>query len=503
MAKKDKDDKFLNVDLERTKSTKIILPENMNLAEAERWIRRKREEEESFVNPDIAVPGYPLDCLVAFHKALRQIFGWSSIKPIKTFFGPQPPRMISIPISYDETVECPVGEIHLPGLDQGYVELSADIRQRKPCLIIGGEVKNKDVPKVKELAELTKKIVTENSIYKGKAIILGQRAEEVDRKNQRTVQQRLMETPAFMKPLGMKAEELILSRDIESQVKALLWAPIEQSEACRQAGVPLKRGILLEGPYGTGKSLTAAITADKAVENGWTFIRLEDPMLLSSAIDMACWYQPAIIFAEDIDSVVGTQDRNEQINGILNTLDGIDKTREVFVVLTTNHAESIGKAFMRPGRIDGVITFEAPDAEATERLLRMYGRNLIPEDADLTGAAEQIEGAPAAMIREVVERAKLMAISRAEAPLPTSNCIGGEDLRLAAVSLARHYSLALGDPSLPELSNDTLERVRLLAAQFGSGIAAGFAGDGHHKLLEAVPVGGARAADDADEDDDS
>ncbi len=500
MAKKKNDDKFHSIELERVPG-KITLPPDMKLEEAERWIRRKREEEEAFVNPDLAIPCYPLDGLVAFHKALYEIFGWSQIKPIKGFFGSTPPQMISVPVSHDETVECPHGEIHLPGLDNGYVLLSGAIRQRKPHLVIGGEVKNKDVAQVKRLATRTREIVEEFSIYKGKAIILGQRADQIDRKRERTSQDRLMETPAFMRPLGMNADELILSRDQEQAVKALLWAPLQQSEACRAAGVPLKRGILLEGPYGTGKSLTAAITADIAVENGWTFIRLEDPTLLPSAIDMATWYQPAVIFAEDIDAVVGTEERGDQINGILNTLDGIDKTREVFVVLTTNHAESIGKAFMRPGRIDGIITFEPPDAEATERLLRMYGRKLIAAESDLSGAAEALQGAPAAMIREVVERAKLLAISRLRGALPKTACLSGDDLRLAAVSLQRHHKLALGSPTVPELTQEELNRVKLLGANLGIGLATGFTGNGSDRLLEAVAPNKS-PGDDNDEDED-
>lgn len=485
-SKKNKgNDKFHAIDLERVPG-KITIPPEMSLEEAERWMRRKREEEETTVNPDIAIPCYPLDGLVAFYKALYEIYGWSQIKPIKGFFGSQPPAMISVPISYNETVECPHGEIHLPGLDNGYVLLSGTIRHHKPHLVIGGEVKNKDVPQIKKLAERTRQIVEESSIYKGKAIILGQRSDQIDRKRQRTSQDRLMETPAFMRPLGMDASELILSRDQEQAVKALLWAPLQHSQACRDAGVPLKRGILLEGPYGTGKSLTAAITADIAVENGWTFIRLEDPSLLPSAIDMATWYQPAVIFAEDIDSVVGTEDRNDQINAILNTLDGIDKSREVFVVLTTNHAEVIGKAFLRPGRIDGIITFAPPDSEATGRLLRMYGRKMILGGADLGPASVELQGAPAAMIREVVERAKLLAISRTGRSLPKTDCISGEDLRLAAVSLRRHHDLALGSVPVPELTPEQLNRVKVLGAHLGEGLAEGFSGNESKRFLEAV-----------------
>jgi SpoVK/Ycf46/Vps4 family AAA+-type ATPase len=68
--------------------------------------------------------------------------------------------------------------------------------------------------------------------------------------------------------------------------------------------VPLKRGVLLEGPYGTGKTLTAFVTAKKCVENGWTFIMLDRVAALKEALTFARMYAPAVVFAEDIDRSV-------------------------------------------------------------------------------------------------------------------------------------------------------------------------------------------------------
>lgn len=138
--------------------TKIILPEGMETSQAIEWLRKKQEQEEEMMSPNIPISCFPFDGLVAFGKALKEVFGYAAYKPIRGFFGPTPPKFVSVPTSPTETVECPIGEINIPGIE-GHLRLTAGVHNKKPCLIIGGEVKNKDFPKVKQLAEKTKEIV--------------------------------------------------------------------------------------------------------------------------------------------------------------------------------------------------------------------------------------------------------------------------------------------------------------------------------------------------------
>jgi AAA family ATPase len=83
------------------------------------------------------------------------------------------------------------------------------------------------------------------------------------------------------------------------------------------------------------------------------------------------------------------------------------------VVMTSNKAYEINQAMIRPGRIDAILHIGPPDAGAVQRLLRAYGRKLIRPDEDLTEAGDILSGRIPAVIREVVERSKLYAISRA------------------------------------------------------------------------------------------
>lgn len=447
--------------------TQIIIPEQMEYPQAIDWLERKMAAENEVMGPNIPIPCYPFDGLVAFTAALKELFGFAEYKGTVSFWGKTPPQFISIPTSPTETIECPVGQIRIPGID-GYIQLGAGVHNSKPCLNIRGEIKRKHFPKVKELAERTKQVLLRDSIYRGKAITLGLRKEQRD--PEKTKIENVMGTPpSFMTIPSAKAEQLILDPVTQQMVTSLLWTPIEQAEAVARYGVPPKRGVLLEGPYGTGKSLAAAITMRKAVESKWTFINLADADLLAIAVEMASWYEPAVIFAEDIDAVMAGEDRTSDMDTVLNVVDGIEKDKRIIIVLTTNHVERINSAFLRPGRLDAIIQFSPPDAKCAERLLRLYGRkedgtNLIAQNEDISAAGELLQGSPAAMAREVVERSKLSAIARTG----EAEQLSGQDLEVAAKALRRHRELLLEKPK------HTIDPTLHAAGQsLGSGFAHG------------------------------
>lgn len=423
-------------------ATQIIMPENMSPHEGIHWLTKYIKHLDEEVSPHIPVRCYPYDGLVAFHRALKRIFGFVSLEATQSFFGSEPPAMINVATSATESVQVPIGRMRLQTID-GYVEVMPGMDNGKPALIISGKVKRKSLEAVNALAEETKEELKTSSIYKGKAIVLGRRSDE------QTPQEKFFQKmpggmaspPEFMQSNGLKKQDIILNRTIEQQIDHFLWTPIEQASACRRAGIPLKRGILLSGSYGTGKSMTASITAEIAIQNNWTFVHLVNSNMLPLAIEIAKWYQPAVIFTEDIDAVMGDE-RDERINNILNVVDGVDKKREIFVVLTTNHIENINKAFLRPGRLDAIIEFKFPDSDAAARLMQHYGRGLIPNGEDLTEPASIIAGAPASMVQEAVERAKLSAIARSG----TAKQIIASDLVTAAKGLQTHLALLNGEP---------------------------------------------------------
>jgi ATP-dependent 26S proteasome regulatory subunit len=144
-------------------------------------------------------------------------------------------------------------------------------------------------------------------------------------------------------------------------------------------------------------------------------------------------------------------ERNAEIDDILNTIDGVtSKNAEIITVLTSNHAADINPAMLRPGRLDVILSIQPPDAEAAEKLMRIYGRGLIPDHASLKKSGKALAGKIPAVIRECVERAKLYVISRVgDGPFKLAD----EDVANAAAGMEHHLKLLAGkqpDPETPE-----------------------------------------------------
>jgi len=357
----------INVDIERDGS-KITLPNDpaaMPIPEAVTHLQRRHQDD--MREPDVTetIEAYPLDGAVAFLRALQYKYGWASPIPTQGFFGPENPEMITVKTGPGptDTVQVPWGAFQVPGIENPIYTGTAKTSTGR-VFKIQGTVRKKDSQVLRELAALTREIVKRFSIYRGKAIEL-----HVDSDDEIS----WSHPPEFIDTSIVVPSELVLSRDVEQLVETNIFSLMRHTRECRKQKIPLKRGVLLEGPYGGGKSLTASVAAKVAVENGWTFVKLDRCQGLSEALEFAKRYEPALVFAEYIDRM--TQVRDEDANDLLNIMSGaLTHGSEVMCVLTTNHAEKINQAMLRPGRFDAVISIKPPDQEAVQRLIVQYAR---------------------------------------------------------------------------------------------------------------------------------
>ena len=303
----------------------------------------------------------------------------------------------------------------------------------RPVFLIHGKVKRKDQYVILELVKEARKILKEEFIYKGKAISL---------KVHEDGSLHMDDPPSYMDLEGVNMSDLVLNQDVDDQIKTNLFTPILNTQECRDLKIPLKRGVLLVGEYGTGKTLTARVTAKLAQDNGWTFVNLDNVKGLEHALRFANRYSPAVVFAEDIDRIL--EERDDAANDLINTIDGIiSKNAEVLTVLTTNHAERIAPVMLRPGRLDAIIPIDPPDERTAIKLVQAYAGISLPNTENLDQVGISLKGMIPATIREVVERSKLGMIGR------KAKAIAAHDLVVAARGMAAHMELVNRKPNEP------------------------------------------------------
>lgn len=153
----------------------------------------------------------------------------------------------------------------------------------------------------------------------------------------------------------------------------------DMEDKFRESDIPYKRGIMMYGPPGSGKTCTLRLIVKNLVEsrNGVVF-DFPGVNLLKDGYEILRQIHPdtpVIFLMEDIDALLRRYDESEILN-LLDGMYGIDRT--VFVA-TTNHPEKLGSRIMnRPSRFDKRFFIDMPNEEAR----RMYIKSKLIGESD-------------------------------------------------------------------------------------------------------------------------
>lgn len=141
-------------------------------------------------------------------------------------------------------------------------------------------------------------------------------------------------------------------------------------------GLTYKRGILLYGPPGSGKSCTIQLIGADVVKRGGVVIKFTMPHIVTEGLRIFRTIQPntpVVVLMEDLDSTM--EEYND--SDILNMLDGVDTIDKVVFVATTNYPKELERRITnRPSRFDKRYEIGSPNAESRE----MYFKFLINQN---------------------------------------------------------------------------------------------------------------------------
>lgn len=376
---------------------KMILPATMTIRGAIKALQRKLEQDEEITNFSHVFNYRPWDGAAALVTGLRKHFGTTGIaQATRTMFGNIPPSLRDIPTGVGETVQVPWGEVAFPTLEATlYLQETYD-REKGKLFQLSVAAPRKYRDHVSGLFKVIEQELREHSIYKGK-VING------------------AEMPGFIDPYVVDKNKVVYTDVVQDQLEANIWSLPKYAEVQKRLGLPLKRSVLLAGPYGTGKSLAAMLTAQVATENNWTFIQCRPGDNLQEVQQTALLYQPAIVFYEDVDTLASSGDP-EKIQSLLDAFDGITaKNTELIMVLTTNHVDKIHKGMIRPGRLDAIVMIEALDSKGIQSLIQAtVDARFLDKNIDYDLVEKAMHGFLPAFIKEAIDRTQRYAVSRTQ-----------------------------------------------------------------------------------------
>ncbi|KAF8843562.1 hypothetical protein BDN67DRAFT_923707 [Paxillus ammoniavirescens] len=212
--------------------------------------------------------------------------------------------------------------------------------------------------------------------------------------------------PRRKRPLHSVILDAGVSEKIAQDIRAFLG----RRQWYADRGIPYRRGYLLHGPPGSGKTsfiqaLAGSLSYDICLLNLSERGLADDKLihLLSNAPERS------FILIEDVDAAfnkrVQTSEDGYQssvtFSGFLNALDGVASGEERIIFMTSNHIEKLDPALIRPGRVDlSVLVDDASPTQVRTLFTRFYGEGDGTSAEEVDRMGQQLEGIAATEMRE-------------------------------------------------------------------------------------------------------
>ena len=192
-------------------------------------------------------------------------------------------------------------------------------------------------------------------------------------------------------------------------------------------GARIPKGVLLEGPPGTGTTLLAKAEAGEAGVpffsiSGSDFVEMFVGVGASRVRDLfeeAKHNAPCIVFIDEIEAVArrrgtgmggGHDEREQPLNQLLVEMDGFGVNEGIIVMAATNRVDILDPAILRPGRFDRKVAVGTPDIGGREEILKVHAKNKpLGDDVNLQQLAQTTAGFTGADLENLLTEAAIIA----------------------------------------------------------------------------------------------
>ena len=201
---------------------------------------------------------------------------------------------------------------------------------------------------------------------------------------------------------------------------------LKNNETYTELGAKIPKGIILNGPPGSGKTLLARAVANEAnvsfiQVSGSEFIEMiigTGASRIRNLFQKAKQNSPCIIFIDEIDSIAKKREKNsnndekeQTINQLLTEMDGFENNNGVIVLAATNRLDLLDDALLRPGRFDRKIFVDNPNYLGRIDILIYYSKNkTIFDNINYNNISLLTSGYNGATLKNIMNEAAILTI---------------------------------------------------------------------------------------------